>query len=147
MKASCAVLILSMMTAFTSAALAQKQKVALGVDKDPCRTRDNMRLQIEASSDNLKNLNTTRTASGGSYLRQEMICKAQYCVIVTRADFIWKHVPEHPDANQEGNLRLPNIDPDKESALLKDAQKHFQMASLACDRLRALKQQNESSFR
>ncbi|AGH94427.1 hypothetical protein [Pseudobdellovibrio exovorus] len=145
MKASFAVLIFLLMTALSAIASAEeKQKLALGVDKDPCRTRDNMRLQIEASSLNLKNLNTTRTANGGSYLRKEMICKAQYCVVVSRADFVWKHAPEHPDADQEGNLRLPKINPDKESALLKDAQKHFEMATRACNRLRALKQQSES---
>lgn len=94
---------------FTSTLLLSLTSFA-ALDKEPCRTQNNMRMKINSISSNIANVGTTRTPEGGPYQKRELICKAQYCVVVNRNHFITKHDPAHPDADSDGNVRYPDID-------------------------------------
>ena len=106
--------------------------VFAALDKEPCRTQKNMRMKIESITSNIANIDTTRTPEGGPYLRKELICKAQYCVVVSRSNFVEKYDPTHPDANAEGYVRYPDIDPALEMAAYQEANKAYQVAQKNC---------------
>ncbi len=98
------------------------------------------RLRMDVISDNLANVNSTRTEEGGPYRRKIVTFEprqkdksffpslahgdistinAGQGVRVTgieEAEGEFRHIyePEHPDANDEGYVLKPNIDPAKE---------------------------------
>jgi len=93
------------------------------------------RLRMDVISNNVANMNTTRTADGGPYRRQSVVFEEQGRDVKFR-DFLhhasgdWKtgggvqvnriiedttaprrvHDPSHPDADDDGFVLLPNID-------------------------------------
>lgn len=90
------------------------------------------RLRMDLISENLANLNTTRTAAGGPYRRhvavtaerapsfaevlgEHLAGRVGEGVEVVRiaedpAPFKLKYDPGHPDAGPDGFVRLPNVD-------------------------------------
>ncbi len=98
------------------------------------------RLRLDVISNNLANVNTTRGADGLPYRRQEVVFSAAqsgspFASLLTRArggsvqesasagvqvsairpdmahDFKIIHEPGHPDADKNGNVKMPNIEP------------------------------------
>ncbi len=87
------------------------------------------RLQMNVVSENLANTNTTRTPEGEPYRRKFVVLSSQavdehkemavggdpvqgvQVVEVARdqSPFPTIHNPEHPDADEDGNVRLPNV--------------------------------------
>ena len=93
------------------------------------------RLRMDVIANNVANMNTTRTASGGPYRRQVVLFREQGSAVPFR-DFLGAatgrgrrgggvevarvqeqneparrvHDPSHPDADEEGFVLLPNID-------------------------------------
>jgi flagellar basal-body rod protein FlgC len=84
------------------------------------------RLWLDIISNNIANLNTTRTAKGGPYKRQMPVFAQRLQSVVdsakTRAGGVevnrvvqdnapprMVYDPSHPDADQEGNVAYPNI--------------------------------------
>lgn len=98
-------------------------------------------LRLDVVSENITNINTTRTEAGGPYRRklvvleeqalspfQSALRKAQMGVTgqgggvrvreITEdpSDFKLVYDPTHPDANEEGYVEMPNVDLVKEMA-------------------------------
>jgi flagellar basal-body rod protein FlgC len=93
------------------------------------------RLRLDVISNNLANVNTTRDANGQPYRRQVVMLAARgnsgfgsalaaarrgeapvagVQVAGVRADnsaFKVVHDPSHPDADAQGNVKMPNIEP------------------------------------
>jgi flagellar basal-body rod protein FlgC len=90
------------------------------------------RLRMNLISGNLANVNTTRTSQGGPYRRKEAVFAAQPLnqsfkriladrqnntiasvkvarVIEDRNPPVMKYDPQHPDADAEGYVAMPNI--------------------------------------
>lgn len=92
------------------------------------------RLRMDTISQNLANINTTRTDSGGPYRRkmvvfEEMGEPASFANVMSRytnrnslkggvkvskivedqSPFISVYDPTHPDANEEGYVQMPNV--------------------------------------
>lgn len=125
------------------------------------------RFRMNLISANIANANTTRTAEGGPYRRQDVVFKAisfedvlnkelendygflkfenpldekeasEYAkpplqsVIVDKvvrddSDFILKYDPHHPDANADGYVAYPNINPVIEMTNLIEATRAYQ---------------------
>ena len=106
------------------------------------------RKRMEAHSSNIANAQTTRTAEGGPYRRKEVVFgsepareafseilegelaeKAQtvHATEVVHSDkFIYKHDPSHPDANAEGYVAMPDINPMVEMANMIEAQRAYE---------------------
>lgn len=96
------------------------------------------RLHLDVISNNIANVNTTRGADGQPYRRQQVLFSARqnspFAAALANArgqgdaqpgagvqvtairpdmsrDFKIIHDPSHPDADANGNVRLPNIEP------------------------------------
>lgn len=88
------------------------------------------RLRMDVIAQNVANANTTRTPDGGPYRRRIAVLEAEeggfssvlsnslrtqgvrVSAIVpdTATDFKIMHDPTHPDADENGDVRLPNVD-------------------------------------
>ncbi len=105
------------------------------------------RKRMEAHSSNIANAQTTRTAEGGPYRRKEVVfgsepAREQFSEIlegelaenaqtvhateVVHTDkAIPKYDPQHPDANQDGIVMMPDVNPMVEMANMIEAQRAY----------------------
>ena len=89
------------------------------------------RLRMNLISSNLANVNTTRTETGEPYKRKDLVFEASQpdtfkshldaelgddgrgvkvaAIIEDNKPFIEKYDPGHPDADENGYIRLPNV--------------------------------------
>jgi flagellar basal-body rod protein FlgC len=103
------------------------------------------KLWMDVSTNNIANINTTRTEDGGPYKRQTIIFeeKQQFQQffeqsfsssskgveanqVVQDDKFKMAFNPEHPDANEEGYITLPAIDLTAEMTNIMMAQRGYQ---------------------
>lgn len=97
------------------------------------------RLRLDIASQNISNMETTRTEAGGPYRRKMVVlqeienssfqsqfrkaARAQNTkggvravgIIEDQRDLIPVYNPEHPDANEDGYVLMPNVDLVKET--------------------------------
>lgn len=96
------------------------------------------RQRLDIISENIANLNTTRTEAGGPYRRKMVVLQAQeetsfktvlgrkaqqkqkagvYVseIVEDEREFTPVYDPEHPDANEEGYVLMPNVELVKET--------------------------------
>ena len=91
-------------------------------------------LNVDVISNNIANMNTTRTVEGGPYKRMEAVVQTKMLnkskfdqgVSVTKVTLDQSPPrlvfdPAHPDANAQGYVGYPNIDMVREAANLKRA--------------------------
>lgn len=81
---------------------------------------DAERLRMEVTANNIANAYSTRTPDGGPFRRQDVVFAAALGeqlagvhadeVVDDPTPFPVVHLPGHPDADAEGNLRLPNVE-------------------------------------
>lgn len=88
------------------------------------------RLKLDTVSTNIANVNTTRTAEGGPYVKKEVVFEESlkkagssldgqlntksFGVKATeirenKDDLVMEYNPTHPDANEEGFVQMPNV--------------------------------------
>lgn len=106
------------------------------------------RLRMDVISENIANKDATRTEAGGPYRRKTVVFTAvndfkellaanlqdgniKRGVEVTEivedpSDFKLVYDPEHPDANEEGYVELPNVDTLKETIDMMEAYRAYQ---------------------
>ncbi len=84
------------------------------------------RVRIDISSSNLSNVNSTKAENGEPYRRKVPIFEAVLDketnlttvrvkdIVADPSPFKMKFDPNHPDADQNGYVKLPNVDPLKE---------------------------------
>ena len=95
------------------------------------------RIRINVLSSNMANANTTRTENGGPYRKKNVVFKevlqGEYKggVKVDRIlpDFKppqLRYEPHHPDANEEGYVAYPNINPVEEMVNLLEASRSYE---------------------
>lgn len=107
------------------------------------------RARLNAIASNVANANTVRGADGGPYKRKDVVLesvehqdefgeimdqKASTHTEVKVADIVEDqsggramYKPEHPDANAEGYVYMPNVNPVEEMANMVSADRAFQM--------------------
>jgi flagellar basal-body rod protein FlgC len=95
------------------------------------------RLRMNLISKNLANINTTRTSEGGPYRRQEAVFSTRQgddsfhshlraqIVEDTRAPAL-KYEPQHPDADDKGYIRVPNINMIEEMVNMMSASRSYE---------------------
>lgn len=110
------------------------------------------RTWINVTSANLANVNTTKTEDGKPYMRKTVIYESTPVegfagqlksamgeepekvevadIIPDRRDFKEVYDPSHPDANEQGVVLMPNINPVEEMANLVNASRSYE-ANLA----------------
>jgi flagellar basal-body rod protein FlgC len=97
------------------------------------------RLRMGTIASNLANVNSTSTPEGGYYKRRDVHFQAVlldqknklYGVIVDKVvkdnrPPIIKYEPENPDADKDGYVKYPNIDPAEEMTNLIEASRMYQ---------------------
>lgn len=79
---------------------------------------------LEVIADNIRNAETSRTAEGGPYRRQIAVTNGEGTQIFRDGtEGRLTYLPGHPDADQDGMVRMPNVDIDSERADLLLAQR------------------------
>jgi flagellar basal-body rod protein FlgC len=103
------------------------------------------RLRMLVTASNLANAQTTRTAEGGPYQRRDPVFVARPIggpfadhlarrlravevprITVDARPGPLRHDPGHPDADPDGYVRMPNVDPVSELANLLSASRSFE---------------------
>ena len=119
------------------------------------------RERLEAASANLANSNTTRTAEGGPYRRRDVVFETQKIekpsqlierspfdnvldsvqsdnegvkaevVLAPTTDVIKQFKPNHPDADADGYVAMPDVDPLEETVNMLSAARSFEANTTA----------------
>lgn len=106
------------------------------------------RKRMEAHASNIANAQTTRTAEGGPYRKKDVVFGSEpardtfseilegelaenaqtvHATEVVHSDkVVYKHDPSHPDANAEGYVAMPDINPMIETANMMEAQRAYE---------------------
>ena len=109
------------------------------------------RLWLDIISNNIANLDTTRTAKGGPYKRQMPVFAQRLQSVMAggmrtreggvevsrvmqdNAPSRMVHDPSHPDANKEGNVAYPNINIVNEMVNMMSAQRAYEANATALE--------------
>jgi len=100
------------------------------------------RTRLNIIAENLANAQVTRTPQGGPYLRKNVILETQPAenfasllgspdkvevadIVETQEGLIQEYDPSHPDANEEGLVTWPNVNPVSEMVSLVMASRAF----------------------
>lgn len=111
------------------------------------------RLRMNLISSNLANVNTTRTETGEPYKRKDLVFEAAQpdafkslldaelnddgrgvkvaAIIEDNKPFIEKYDPGHPDADENGYIRLPNVNVVEEMVNMISASRSFEANATA----------------
>jgi flagellar basal-body rod protein FlgC len=112
------------------------------------------RERLEAASANLANANTTRTSTGNPYQRRDVVFTAQEMneawsenaaqsgllgagktgsqgvksevVLADENQFVMQYQPGHPDADANGYVKMPDVDPLEETVNMMSAARSFE---------------------
>lgn len=111
------------------------------------------RERLEAASANLANANTTRTNSGKPYQRRDVVFSTQEVSdkwnenaaesglflddqasvgvrseiqLADESQFVMQYQPGHPDADANGYVKLPDVDPLEETVNMMSAARSFE---------------------
>jgi len=116
------------------------------------------RTRIEAAVSNMANAESTRGPDGQPYRRRDVLLAADHtsfgdalgrtgavgvrvaAVVEDQAPFRTRYEPSHPDADEQGFVRLPNIDPQNEMVDLIGATRAYQANLTAINLIRDLVQ-------
>lgn len=118
------------------------------------------RERLEAAAANLANSNTTRTAEGGPYRRRDVVFESvgvadaatgspasfgtffesleqpaqgvrATTVIAGQSEGVMRYQPDHPDADANGYVRMPDVDPLEETVNMISAARSFEANTTA----------------
>lgn len=80
-------------------------------------------LKMAVHASNLANRNTSRMPEGGPYQRQNLVCRVggAFCTVEKLSNHKMEMRPGHPDADSQGYVKLPDINPGSEFAGLNNA--------------------------
>ncbi|HEN21117.1 MAG: flagellar basal body rod protein FlgC [Deltaproteobacteria bacterium] len=107
------------------------------------------RVRMNVISSNLANANTTRTPEGGPYRRKEVVMAAYPAqqsfedilkarltdrvsevkvvgIVNDTRPFVSKYDPQHPDANEEGYVLMPNVNIVREMVNMMSATRNYE---------------------
>lgn len=100
------------------------------------------RLRVQLAATNIANVETTRTPEGGPYRKKEAVFQVQpmeptadgmpvsgvqvASVQTSNDPFVTKFDPSHPDADANGVVQYPNVNPVEEMVNLTEASRSFE---------------------
>ena len=99
------------------------------------------RLRVQLISSNVANSETTRTREGGPYRRRDAVFQTQdlgfsgalanagvrvASIQTSQEPFLTRYEPGHPDANADGVVNYPNINPVEEMVNLTEASRSYE---------------------
>jgi flagellar basal-body rod protein FlgC len=95
------------------------------------------RIRINIIANNLANANTTKTDNGEPYRRKDLVFKevleGEYKggvkvdrIVEDKKPYVLKYEPGHPDANEEGYVQYPNVNPTEEMVNMIEASRSYE---------------------
>jgi flagellar basal-body rod protein FlgC len=99
------------------------------------------RLRIQLIASNIANSETTRTKEGGPYRRRDAVFQSQDMgfgdamaaagvrvagVQTSQEPFLTRYEPGHPDADTNGMVKYPNVNPVEEMVNLTEASRSYE---------------------
>ena len=116
------------------------------------------RQRLEIATSNLANANTTRTPEGGPYRRHDVIFTTTEMnpspfageldqasrgvrvsdVLITEGEPVRVYNPQHPDADRDGYVAMPDVDPAEETVNMLSAARSFESNATAFNTLKEL---------
>jgi flagellar basal-body rod protein FlgC len=100
------------------------------------------RLRVQLIASNIANSETTRTAEGGPFKRKDAVFRVASMgktidgndatgvqvgeITTSKEPFISRYDPTHPEANAEGVVLYPNVNPVEEMVNLTEASRSFE---------------------
>lgn len=99
------------------------------------------RLRVQLIASNIANSETTRTKEGGPYRRKDAVFQSQDMgfsgalanagvrvaeVRTSQEPFLTRYEPGHPDANADGVVSYPNVNPVEEMVNLTEASRAYE---------------------
>jgi flagellar basal-body rod protein FlgC len=99
------------------------------------------RLRVQLIASNVANSETTRTKEGGPYRRRDAVFQTQdlgfsgalanagvrvASIQTSQEPFLTRYEPGHPDANADGVVNYPNINPVEEMVNLTEASRSYE---------------------
>ena len=103
-----------------------------------CHLMKNKEMEMEVISSNIENVNTTHTPEGGPYKAKKLICNDNMCAILSYKNVIAKLMPGHPDADEKGYVKFPDIDLQAEMQSMIDARGVYEQAARNCKTKRVM---------
>jgi flagellar basal-body rod protein FlgC len=114
------------------------------------------RLRIQLISANVANSETTRTPEGGPFVKKDAVFQAHMMgktadgmplagvrvprIHISKDPFVYKYDPSHPDANEDGIVAFPNVNPIEEMVNLTEATRSFEANVAVVRAVRAMGQ-------
>lgn len=99
------------------------------------------RLRVQLIASNIANSETTRTKEGGPYRRRDAVFQAQdmgfgdalaaagvrvASIQTSQEPFLTRYEPGHPDADANGVVKYPNVNPVEEMVNLTEASRSYE---------------------
>ena len=99
------------------------------------------RLRVQLIASNIANSETTRTREGGPYRRKDAVFQAQdlgfsgalraagvkvAAIQTSQEPFLTRYEPGHPDADANGTVSYPNVNPVEEMVNLTEASRAYE---------------------
>jgi flagellar basal-body rod protein FlgC len=99
------------------------------------------RLRVQLIASNVANSETTRTKEGGPYRRRDAVFQTQdlgfagalasagvrvASIQTSQEPFLTRYEPSHPDADTDGVVKYPNINPVEEMVNLTEASRSYE---------------------
>ena len=101
------------------------------------------RFRTDIIAENIANVNTTSTESGGPYSKNPAIGNGVKVTSVredTETDFIKEYDPSNPDADADGYVSYPNVNTVTEMTNLIDAQRAYEANATAFEASKSMAQ-------
>ena len=105
---------------------------AFASDPSACVLASRLHNSIDLISENIANINTTRTPEGGPYKYQQLICGAASCEVQSAARVKFEYNPNSFDAQDDGYVAAPDIDLLQEMDSIIAATRDWEAANAAC---------------
>lgn len=107
--------------------------VVAQADLNACKERLSAKMEMNLISSNIANLQTTKTPWGGPYHPFTNIqCVEGFCSFDLDQSVIERYEPGHPDANEAGFVRYPNINLMSEMESMIAASRRYEAAAANC---------------
>jgi flagellar basal-body rod protein FlgC len=99
------------------------------------------RLRVQLIASNVANSETTRTREGGPFRRKDAVFQSQdmgfsgtlasagvrvAAILTSQEPFLTRYEPGHPDADAEGVVKYPNVNPVEEMVNLTEASRSYE---------------------